>query len=97
MAGPKSVPLDPERVASHDAVLTTDHHDSVHYVSLAKSARLMRRTADRSKGSRVASVMSAVALGWYAIQPTSTSNCYVNRAFAATAVTSISRLAHNPD
>jgi hypothetical protein len=40
--------------------------------------------------------MSAVALGWYAMQLVSTPNCYVNRAFVATAVTSSSRLPHNP-
>jgi hypothetical protein len=40
--------------------------------------------------------MSAVALGWYAMQLVGTPNCYVNRAFIATAVTSISCLAHNP-
>jgi hypothetical protein len=56
----------------------------------------LRRTADRSKGSGVASVMSAVALGWYATQLVSTPICYVNRAFAAAAVTSISCLTHNP-
>jgi hypothetical protein len=40
--------------------------------------------------------MSAVALGWYAMQLVSTPNRYVNRAFVATAVTSSSRLPHNP-
>jgi len=39
---------------------------------------------------------SAVALGWYPMQLVSTPNCHVNRAFVATAVTSISRLPHNP-
>jgi hypothetical protein len=56
----------------------------------------LRRTADRSKGSGIASVMSAVALGWYAMQLVSTPICYVNRAFVATAVTSIPCLMHNP-
>jgi UDP-N-acetyl-D-glucosamine dehydrogenase len=41
MAGRKSVPLDPARVASYDAVLIATDHDSVDYVSLAKSARLI--------------------------------------------------------
>jgi hypothetical protein len=39
---------------------------------------------------RGASVMSAVALGWYAMQLVSTPICYVNRAL------SISCLTHNP-
>jgi hypothetical protein len=39
--------------------------------------------------------MSAVALGWYAMQLVSTPNCYVNRAVVATAVTSSSCLPHN--
>jgi hypothetical protein len=55
----------------------------------------LRGTADRSKGSRIASVMSAVALGWYAMQLL-TPNCYVNRAFVATTITSSSCLANNP-
>src|SRR5579862_5615647 len=41
MAGRKSVPLDPEGVASYDAVLIVTDHDSIDYVSLAKSARLI--------------------------------------------------------
>jgi hypothetical protein len=40
--------------------------------------------------------MSAVALGWYAMQLVSTPICYVNRAFVATAVTINSRFAHDP-
>jgi hypothetical protein len=40
--------------------------------------------------------MSAVALGWYAMQLVSTPNCYVNRAFVATAVTSSSPWFVNP-
>jgi hypothetical protein len=66
-------------------------------VAAPKSAvSFLRRTDGRSKGSGVASLMSAVALGWYAMQLVSTPNCYVNRAFGATAVTSSSALAHNP-
>ena len=40
MAGRKSVPLEPARVASYDAFIVTDH-DCVDYVSLANSARLI--------------------------------------------------------
>jgi hypothetical protein len=55
-----------------------------------------RRSVCCARATKVASVMSAVALGWYVMHLVSTSNCYVKRAFAVTAVTSISRLAHNP-
>jgi UDP-N-acetyl-D-glucosamine dehydrogenase len=41
MAGRASVPLDPARVASYDAVLIVTDHDAIDYVSLAKSARLV--------------------------------------------------------
>jgi len=41
MAGRVSVPLDPAGVASYDAVLIVTDHDSIDYVSLAKSARLI--------------------------------------------------------
>jgi UDP-N-acetyl-D-glucosamine dehydrogenase len=41
MAGRKSVPLDPARVASYDAVLIVTDHDSIDYVALASSARLV--------------------------------------------------------
>jgi UDP-N-acetyl-D-glucosamine dehydrogenase len=41
MAGRKSVPLDASRVAGYDVVLIVTDHDSVDYVSLAKSARLV--------------------------------------------------------
>jgi UDP-N-acetyl-D-glucosamine dehydrogenase len=41
MAARKSVPLEPARVASYDAVLIVTDHDCVDYVSLANSARLI--------------------------------------------------------
>jgi UDP-N-acetyl-D-glucosamine dehydrogenase len=41
MAGRVSVPLDPAAVAGYDAVLIVTDHDSIDYVSLAKSARLV--------------------------------------------------------
>jgi UDP-N-acetyl-D-glucosamine dehydrogenase len=41
IAGRKSVPLEPDSVASYDAVLIVTDHDCVDYVSLAKSARLV--------------------------------------------------------
>ena len=41
MAGRKSVPLDPAGVASYDAVLIVTDNDSINYVRLAKSARLV--------------------------------------------------------
>jgi UDP-N-acetyl-D-glucosamine dehydrogenase len=41
MAGRKSVPLDPAGVAGYDAVLIVTDHDSIDYVNLSKSARLV--------------------------------------------------------
>jgi UDP-N-acetyl-D-glucosamine dehydrogenase len=41
MAGRVSVPLDPAAVAGYDAVLIVTDHDSIDYVSLARSARLV--------------------------------------------------------
>jgi UDP-N-acetyl-D-glucosamine dehydrogenase len=41
MAGRKSVPLDPAAVARYDAVLIVTDHDSIDYMSLANSARLI--------------------------------------------------------
>jgi hypothetical protein len=56
----------------------------------------LRRTAGRSKGSSVSSVMAAVALGGYARQLVGTTICYVNRRFVATAVSEILTSMHNP-
>jgi UDP-N-acetyl-D-glucosamine dehydrogenase len=41
MGGRKSVPLDLAAVASYDAVVIVADHDSVDYVNLARSARLV--------------------------------------------------------
>ncbi len=41
MAGRKSVPLDPARVANYDVVLIVTDHDSIDYKGLAENARLI--------------------------------------------------------